>query len=104
MEQLGVKDPEETVILTFDFSKALDSGETIQSAVTSALVQTGTDPTPGNLISGAASFSNQDGKVLQKVTGGVAGVTYAVRCKATTSSDKVLVLAATLPVKNVHEI
>lgn len=104
MEQLGVKDPEETVILTFDFIKALDSAETIQSAVTTALVHSGTDPSPGAIISGAASFSNQDGKVMQAVTGGVVGVTYAVRCKATTSSGKVLVLAALLPVKNAHEI
>lgn len=104
MEQLGVKDPEETVLLTFDFSKALSPSETIQSAETTMLVKTGTDPSPNLMVSGPASIDNEEGKVLQLITGGIAGVTYAARCKASTSAGKVLVLAATLPVKNAHEI
>lgn len=43
-------DPEESVILTFDFGTGLDKGDTISSATVSAEVHTGTDTSPMSIF------------------------------------------------------
>lgn len=71
------------VRLVFDFTSSLAVGETISSASTAATTYSGTDATPSAIISGAAAISG--GQVTQTITGGVVGVTYLLKCSATTS-------------------
>lgn len=79
----------ETRNYVFDFTSDINSaGTTISSQVTTATVYSGVDPTPANLISGAASATGQ--KVSQKFIGGVAGVIYTVICTITTSDGQTL--------------
>jgi hypothetical protein len=92
------KDPVEVMVATFDYTSEINSGETIASAVVACSVLAGTDPTPAAVLAGSASISA--GTVLQPFQGGVDGVSYTLRCAATLSpSGRVLVLAATLPVR-----
>jgi hypothetical protein len=80
----------------FDFISDLAVSETITGATVTALVWSGNDPTPSNLISGAATISGT--VVSQKLTGGVAGNIYAVTCTATTSAGQTLIHSAYLVV------
>jgi hypothetical protein len=92
------KDPAEVLVATFDYASEINSGETIASAVVTCSVLAGTDPTPAAVLAGSASIAG--GTVLQPFQGGVDGVSYTLRCAATLSpSGRVLVLAATLPVR-----
>lgn len=93
---LTPKDTAEVDTLPFDFSASLLAGETLASASVSAEVHHGTDPLPAALLSGAPVV--QGDLVFQRLFGGVAGVTYLLRCAATLSSGRVLVAAAYLPV------
>lgn len=92
------KDPAEVLVVTFDFSSEVDSGESISAAQVYAEVVFGTDPIPTAVLSGSPSVAG--GAVLQAVNGGVDGAVYGVRCVATLSpTGRVLVLAANLPVR-----
>lgn len=82
----------ETRTYQFDFTSLLASGETISTATTTAAVYSGTDATPANVISGAASFSGA--VVSQNITDGVQGVTYSLTCTITTSASQTLKLNA----------
>ena len=90
------KVPSEIQILTFDFTSALASGETVTSASVSASVYSGTDITAGDLISGSASVSSP--RVTQKVKSGVLGVTYLLSCTAATSLGQSIVQSGFLSV------
>lgn len=92
------KDPAEAIFLGFDYAADLDTAETLSGSptVTASLIA-GTDPTPSALLSGSPSVVGA--VVLQRVVGGVAGASYTLRCQITTSASRVLVLAATLPVR-----
>lgn len=93
------KDPAETLVATFDYSADLDAGETIASATLACSLLSGTDTNPSAVLSGTPTID--DGTVLQRFTGGVEGATYTLRCAVTlTPSGRVLVLAATLPIRN----
>ncbi len=92
------KDPAEKLTATFDFSSELVGGESIASASVTCTVISGTDASPGQVLNGSASISGST--VLQPFQGGISGVTYDLRCVATLSSSRVLVLAATLPVRS----
>lgn len=92
------KAPAEIVFLGFDFAADLDTGETISGTptITASLVA-GTDPTPSAIISGIPSVVGA--LVVQRVGGGIAGASYRLTCQITLDSSRVLVLAATLPVR-----
>lgn len=81
----------ETKTYTFDFSSQLDSGVTISTQVVTASVYSGTDASPSDVISGAASASGA--VVSQKITAGVEGVIYKLLCKITTSDSQTLELS-----------
>lgn len=92
------KDPLEKVWLTYDFSEALSYGETITATEILISLKSGADPSPGNVLDGVAQvFAN--GRVLQKIKGGLDAVSYLIRCKATLSSGRILLLAGVVPVK-----
>lgn len=78
----------EVVVLPFDFSSSLAAGETISTKTVTATVYSGTDATPSNVISGAATSSGA--VVSQKVTAGVLGVIYELLCQVTTSAGQTL--------------
>jgi hypothetical protein len=78
----------ETVLLPFNFSSELASGETISAQTVTAAVYSGTDANPAALISGAATVSGAI--VTQKVLPLTAGVIYELLCQATTSLGQVL--------------
>lgn len=88
------KDPEEVLILTFNFSE-LTAAVTLPDV--SITRKSGTaDASPGNVLDGAPSISGA--KVLQRVKGGTAGTDYALRCKVT-ADGQTYVLSAILPVR-----
>lgn len=90
------KDPEEVVVLSFDFAAELGT-ESLASPVFAASVHRGTDPDVAQLPNGAPVV--QGSKVLQSVKAGKDGVDYYVRMKAQTSGGRTLVLAGILPVR-----
>lgn len=92
------KDPEEVFACTFDFTLELAEGETISGTPEVAVaVVSGTDTAAAALTSGAPVV--EAGRVLQRLVGGVAGVTYSLTCIATTSDGNKLARAAILPVE-----
>jgi hypothetical protein len=94
-------DPAEAVVLTFDFSAALDTGETLTGAI-SATVTTvlGTDPTASSVLNGVATFGADSKTVLVPVKGGLVDHDYAIKVVVVTSNAyKVLALIAHLPIR-----
>lgn len=92
------KDPAERLVATFDYREELDTGETITGAAVTCTLLSGTDANPEAVLYGTPTIV--DGTVLQFFTGGVDGAVYTLRCQATLSpTGRVLVLAATLPVR-----
>jgi hypothetical protein len=92
------KDPEEVVTLTFDFADELGAETINPGPAVAVAVKKGADPDVAQVANGAPQVSGAT--VLQSVKAGVAGVDYAVRCKATTSGGRVLVIARVLPIRN----
>lgn len=91
------KDVDEIDVITFAYvdpqgNPVLADGESITQAAISVDVRGGTDNTPEAILSGAPSISGVN--VRQKVQGGVQGALYGLRCKATTSTGRVLTVAA----------
>lgn len=94
--KLDEKDPEEVVVLAFDFAAELGA-ETLSSPVFSVSVHRGNDANVAQLPNGAPVISGT--QALQSVRAGVAGVDYYVRMRASTSGGRTLVLAGILPVR-----
>jgi hypothetical protein len=98
--QFEEKDPEEAVVLTFDFGPDL-AGDTISPPpVVSVTTYAGTDADPSAILSGAAQLDVAQTKVLQKVMAGAVGASYRVKVKVNTAGGRTLVLARILPVDN----
>lgn len=97
---LSSKDPAEKVVVTFDFTLALNPGETLTTvvSVTSSVVL-GSDPAPTALLSGAASVS-AGALIQQQVQGGIDATNYYIKALANTSAGRTLALAAILPVRS----
>lgn len=95
-EELHPKDIDEVDVLSFDFTAMLKAGEIISSATVTCEAHTGADASAAAMLVGVAEL---DGAVvLQKLSGGVAGVIYRIRARAVLDSTRQLVLAAWLPV------
>lgn len=92
------KDPAEKLWLTFDYSEALATAETISLVSIEVTLKAGEDATPASFISGSPAIM-PDGTVMQFALGGVDMATYLVKCTATTSSGRVLVLGGKVPVR-----
>ncbi len=91
------KDPAEVLTLGFDFGALLASGVTLSAPVVTISVRGGVDASPGAVLSGGASLNGST--VLQRVAGGVAGVTYLLRAQADASDGSRYVLVGLLPVR-----
>lgn len=90
---------EEKLVLGFQFSGELESGETLTGTPTVTVdVVDGTDASPSALLNGTATIS--EGTVLVPVKAGVVGVTYEVRViVATSNAAKVLGLVGKITVE-----
>ena len=103
MQQFNVKDPSESVLLTFNFGPDLPSGTILfgTPAVSVSVIQ-GTDPSPAAILNGVAGFDSTTTQVVVPVTGGVSGTFYevAVTC-ATNNGNLTLTLAGVLPVSRI---
>jgi hypothetical protein len=102
MQLFPVKDPGESVVLTFNMASNLPTGVTLTGTPTVvATVLEGTDPSPSSILNGAASLDSTSTMVNQPVTGGLSGVLYELKATAlTTQATIVLVLAGGLLVRN----
>jgi hypothetical protein len=71
-----VKDPAEIITITFDFSALATavSNPTITCTVFGSVA----DPSASAMLSGLPQISGTS--VLQRVTGGISGATYKLRC------------------------
>lgn len=83
--------------MSFDFSQEVATSDSIVTAVTTVTVDNGTDSTPSAMIVDAATVSGKT--VMQKVVGGLNGVVYKLRCKATDSAGGVHVIVGRLQVQ-----
>jgi hypothetical protein len=93
---LSVKDVQETIVVAFDFSAVCSSIASV-IGVTASVASGSPDPTPSAILSGAPTISGT--KVLQAITGGVAGTNYDLRCKiAAPDGTSQFVAADVLPV------
>lgn len=94
------KDPAEVVWASFDFAPGLDPGESVQSVTLSVSVAHGSDATPQSILDGVMQIAN--GAALQRLKSGVSGTAYRLRALATTSTGRVLLLSAILPVIEIN--
>lgn len=94
----GKKDPGETVTLTFDFGVDLATGEMLTGTptVAIALFSGATDPAINSMLVGTAQLAGN--MVLQSCLGGVVGNQYDIKATCSTSTGRVLVVGAILPV------
>lgn len=92
------KDPEEQVVLLFDFGR---EAAAVSSPQVTCDVQWSASPAPAaDVRSGAPQVSgDHPAQVLQTVAGGTDWTDYALRCKATGPDGQVLVVGAVLPVR-----
>jgi hypothetical protein len=80
------KDPQETVLISFDFSNLfVDTAEAISSVVWSVETFSGTDASPNAILSGNGSFNASITSHL--ITAGLNGVTYHIHAIATTNKQ-----------------
>jgi hypothetical protein len=97
MTLLLPKDAAEVIVLRFDYAADIEPGETISGAAVTCAAALGTDGNAAAMLDGAAAIAAQD--VQQRVAAGITGNTYRLRCAATLSSGRVLVLAGLLPIR-----
>ena len=100
---LSIKGPDEDVIVSFDFTNALDSGEYLVSIVSVTVsVVLGIDPNPSALLNGPAAIDATGTVILQPVWGGLDATNYHLRALAVTSAGsppRQLAVPAILPVR-----
>lgn len=90
-------DVDELDYVAFDYTDHLATSETISSAAVTceqAATSTVDDGSASSRLSGSANIV--DAEVRQLVTGVLDGVLYLIRCVATTSTSRRIVIAGTL--------
>jgi len=92
----------ENELFTFDYTAVLKTGETINSATCVVQVKDGSDSSPSAILVGSPAISTP--KVVQRVSGGLSGVTYRLEMTVTTSSTNVYTLVGDLPVYTPLEV
>jgi len=96
---LSTKDVDEEVILTFDFTDGLASGEALTSIVsTEIVVNSGVDANVALVLNGSPNFYTGNSAVSVPVKGGLADCSYKVKVTCdTTNAEKRLTVTAILP-------
>lgn len=97
---LSPKDPAEKVVLGFDFSPALESGETLTTVESVQVTVTGgVDANASTMLEGPAVLDQTNTAVLQIVKGGLDNVQYHFTALANTNQGRRLAVPAILPVR-----
>ena len=91
------KDPADVVVVEFDFTADTASISADPAPIVTATTAAGTDPTPGSVLLGSPEIVGT--KIRHRVTGGVHGADYALRCIVASGQDR-LVIEAILPVRH----
>ena len=101
MQTFNVKDPAESVPLTFNMSAGLVPGEVLVSTpIVSVFVSEGSDPNPTNILNGGPAFDVSLTRLIQPVFGGINGCEYQIVVTCPTSNPiKTLTLVGILPVR-----
>lgn len=95
MKRFDRKDPQEVVVLTFDFSA---EAAAVSSPVVTVAHDSGEpDAASASVPDGSPQVSG--GKVLQRVKAGVDGANYVLRCTASDGNGNTLVRAGLLMVR-----
>lgn len=98
--RFGVKRASEPVVLTFDFSAQLQ-GTNLQGPISRTIsAVAGFDASASSLFVYVPSYDMTKTRVLQKVSGGIAGVYYYLTISVTTTDGRQLSLTGLLPVQN----
>ena len=72
-------DPDEQVVITFDFAAALDAGETLSGLITTSVATVlGSDATPAAILNGVATYDSTSTRVLLPVKGGLLDRDYVI--------------------------
>jgi hypothetical protein len=99
-EEFSPKDPEERVILTFNFARTLAVGEQLTGVeFVQVHALAGEDAAPGNILDGPAAVDLLGKAVRLAVDRGSPGVTYRILVKATTTAGQRFVCAGNLAVQ-----
>lgn len=86
----------ENELFSFNYSPILASGETIDTASCTVQVKDGSDPNPSDIKVGVPAISGA--VVVQRISGGLNGVTYRLEMTVTTSLTNVYTLVGDLAV------
>jgi len=92
----------ENELFTFDFSPIIASGEVINTAACVVQVKDGSDPNPSAILVGSPAISGA--QVVQRVYGGLNGVTYRLEMTVTTSLTNVYTLVGDLAIYSPIEV
>ena len=95
---IGPKDVSENKVVEFPFVDELGTGESISSASVDISVTSGVDPSPNSMKVGSAVIVGTS--VYQRISGGIANVTYHLRATANAITGSVHVVATDLTVVN----
>ena len=80
------KDPAEKVVLTFDFTSELATGETLVAPSISVSVSQGADISPSAMLNGSPTLDATSKMVLQPVQAGIANVDYVFKVSSATTN------------------
>ena len=100
-KRIEPKFSEEKIVVTFDFSTELATGESLSGAIAATVeVVKGVDSNPSSLLNGAAQFTASSKAVLQGIQGGVVGNEYRIKIiSPTTNTNKVLGRSAIIAIE-----
>ena len=94
-------DPAEKIVVTFDFTDGLDTGETLTGTITANVsMALGSDATPASLLNGTPTFDATSKMVLVPVQGRTVDCDYDIKIvSGTSNAQKTLALIGRLPIR-----
>lgn len=99
LKKFSPKDPEESLILSFDFSDVIpDATETITGVIWEISVYSGTDPAAYNMLTSQRGVVGKVTSIL--VTGGVHLCDYIITCIVDTTKNQGIKATALLQIRN----
>lgn len=93
---LSIKDPEEIVTVTVDFTGLATS--VANPVITCSVFSGQSDPSSQDMVSGSPQVSGLN--VLQRIAGGLDGNTYKLRCRVDDADGERWILSDVLTVRS----